>query len=28
MIYIHMPSLKQMKIDADSFYAKTLKEIK
>lgn len=28
MLYIHMPSLKQMKIDADSFYKNTLQEIK
>ena len=28
MIYIHTPSLQQMKIDADEFYANTLKEIK
>lgn len=28
MLYIHMPSLKQMKIDADSFYHKTLQDIK
>ena len=28
MIYIHMPSLKQMKIDADAFYENTLKDIK
>lgn len=27
MLYIHMPSLKQMKVDADTFYGKTLKEI-
>jgi carboxypeptidase C (cathepsin A) len=28
MLYIHMPSLKQMKADADSFYKNTLQEIK
>ena len=28
MLYIHMPSLKQMKLDADSFYKNTLQEIK
>jgi carboxypeptidase C (cathepsin A) len=28
MLYIHMPSLKQIKIDADSFYKNTLEEIK
>ncbi|SHG60318.1 S10 family peptidase [Pedobacter caeni] len=28
MLYIHMPSLKQMKVDADSFYKNTLQEIK
>lgn len=28
MLYIHMPSLKQMKVDADFFYKSTLQEIK
>lgn len=28
MLYIHMPSLKQMKIDADAYYTKSLQDIK